>query len=211
MKKANQVAFGLLCALLLGANIFAEHSGYFIVDPIQKILFAAVFCAAWTLFCHSIARLSQKSWRKFWMLGMFLYYIWILLNMLFFDAAFSRGHTVSGMNLQPFLTIQNYLRAYENGNISLELVVLNLIGNIAAFAPMAFFLPALFRPQRNLFLFTATIVLLVCAVEVVQKKTGTGSCDVDDLILNTAGALAVWLILLPWRLLHKEDVSCKRK
>ena len=71
-------------------------------------------------------------------------------------------------------------------------MVLNLAGNLIAFAPMGVFLPALFRWQRSIFFFTASLTLSITAVEVLQVYTGTGSCDVDDLILNLAGALLVF-------------------
>ena len=111
-----------------------------------------------------------------------------------FDNAFGRGfgHTSLDMvNLEPLRTVKNYLLAYGYGNISLRLVVLNLAGNLIAFAPMGVFLPALFRWQRSIFFFTASLTLSITAVEVLQVYTGTGSCDVDDLILNLAGALLV--------------------
>ena len=98
------------------------------------------------------------------------------------------------INLEPLQTIRNYLLAYDNGNISLRPVIINLLGNLAAFAPMGVFLPALFRWQRSIFFFTATLTLGITAVEVAQVYTGAGSCDVDDLILNLAGALIVFVI-----------------
>lgn len=96
----------------------------------------------------------------------------------------------------PFHTIRSYLSAYEYGNISRELVILNLGGNLAAFAPMGLFLPALYRRQRNLFWFAGTVGGLILAVEVVQAVTGCGAADVDDFILNFVGACFVWLVLL---------------
>ena len=41
------------------------------------------------------------------------------------------------------------------------------------------------------------------AVEVLQVYTGTGSCDVDDLILNLAGALLVFIICRITPLWHR--------
>ena len=72
-----------------------------------------------------------------------------------------------------------------------------------AFAPMGVFLPALFRWQRSIFFFTASLTLSITAVEVLQVYTGTGSCDVDDLILNLAGALLVFIICRITPLWHR--------
>ena len=72
-----------------------------------------------------------------------------------------------------------------------------------AFAPMGVFLPAVFRWQRSIFFFTATLTLAITAVEVAQVYTGTGSCDIDDLILNLAGALIVYIICRVTPLWHR--------
>jgi glycopeptide antibiotics resistance protein len=40
-------------------------------------------------------------------------------------------------------------------------------------------------------------------VEVLQVYTGTGSCDVDDLILNLAGALLVFIVCRVTPLWHR--------
>ncbi len=82
-------------------------------------------------------------------------------------------------------------------------MVLNLAGNLIAFAPMGVFLPALFRWQRSIFFYTASLTLSITAVEVLQVYTGTGSCDVDDLILNLAGALLVFIICRIMPLWHR--------
>ena len=192
--------FRIICAALLGINIYLEHCGKFIVEPTGKLILAAVFAL---LLTFAVNPFEGKTNKKVWIWLMFLYYVWVLANLLFFDAGFGRHDAVSGMNLQPFYTIRNYLTAYKLGNITKELVVINLIGNLAAFAPMAVFLPALFKIEHNFLIFFLTIFLMVASVEGVQYFTQTGSCDVDDLILNVLGAIAIWLILLPWRIIIK--------
>lgn len=203
VKKSSTLA-ALACLAYLALNIYAEHSGLYIIDPVKKLVFAAGFCALWTLACRPYHAQATARRKKLWMGVMFLYYLWILSNMLFFDAALGRDAARSGVNLEPLLTIHNYLRAYRHGNISLELVMINLLGNLAAFAPMGVFLPSLFRSQRNLLVFVLTIVCMVAAAEGIQYLTATGSCDVDDLILNTVGAVSIWIILLPMRLLTRR-------
>lgn len=204
MKSLSTWIWGILCAVFLGFNIYAEHSGRFLIDPFLKIALAACFCLLLTLTIHPF---ESRTRRKVWMGLLFLYYLWVLANLLFFDAAFGRDSAPGGVNMEPLHTIRNYLRAYELGNIHLKFVVINLVGNLVAFAPMGFFLPSLFRSQRNLLVFWMTILLMVGAVELVQYVTRTGSCDIDDLLLNTAGALVIWFVLLPWRLYtrYKED------
>ncbi|MBS5704230.1 MAG: VanZ family protein [Butyricicoccus pullicaecorum] len=197
LKQISTWLWRLACALFLAFNVYAEHSGQFLIHPPLKIALAVCFIALLTL---AVRPSGSRGRYRVWLWLLFAYYVWVLANMLFFDAAFGRGMGGGGVNLEPLHTIRSYLLVYERGNYPLDIIFINLAGNLAAFAPMAVFLPALFRSQRNILVFFVTIVLLVAAVEAVQLVTGTGSCDVDDLILNTAGAMAVWIVLLPWRL-----------
>ncbi len=192
--------FRILCVAFIGVNIYLEHSGKFIIAPRIKVILALIFIVLLTI---SINPFSGSSSKKIWLWILFLYYLWVLANLLFFDVGFGRDAALGGINLKPFYTIRNYLTAYRLGNITKELVVINIIGNLAAFAPMAIFLPALFRVENNLLVFFLTIFLMVSTVEGVQYFTQTGSCDVDDLILNVIGAMALWIVLLPWRIIMK--------
>ena len=192
----------VLTVVLLCFNLYYELAPGYIVGPEWKIAFAAGFAALLgvSLF-YGVPKGARGTRRHDYMMLLFWYYLWVLANLLFFDNAFGRGFHISmdyltsyRINLEPLQTIRNYLLAYDNGNISLRPVIINLLGNLAAFAPMGVFLPALFRWQRSIFFFTATLTLGITAVEVAQVYTGAGSCDVDDLILNLAGALIVFVI-----------------
>ena len=99
------------------------------------------------------------------------------------------------VNYIPFATVKLYIRAFVKGYVGVRLTVLNLIGNICAFMPFAFFLPRLFRPQKKWYVFLPTILLCVCMIEGMQYAFMVGSCDVDDLILNAGGALLLYFLL----------------
>lgn len=198
----------LLTAALLCFNLFYELAPGMVVGPEKKLAFAAAFAILLriAMFC-GIPDGKRQSRRRLYMQLLLYYYMWVLANVLFFDNAFGRGITMNAsldaVNLEPLRTVKNYLLAYHYGNISLRLVVLNLAGNVIAFAPMGVFLPAVFRWQRSIFFFTATLTLAITAVEVAQVYTGTGSCDIDDLILNLAGALLVYIICRITPLWHR--------
>ena len=122
----------LLTAVFLCFNIYYELAPGITVAPEQKFVFAAIFAVLLraALFC-GVPDNTRPIRRRLYMLALFLYYIWVLLNVLFFDNAFGRGfgHTSLDMvNLEPLRTVKNYLLAYGYGNISLRLVVLNLAG-----------------------------------------------------------------------------------
>lgn len=193
---ARLLCYPALLAFLL-LNVWVELRPGATVGVAAKLAFAGGFILLWSAVYYARPRGGGPVRRRGYLFALFGYYIWMLLNLLFFDAAFGRGgRSGGGLNTTPFLTIHNYLRAYELGNISLKWVLVNLVGNLAAFAPMGFFLPALYPKQRNLLVFVPSIACMVASVEVLQYLTRTGSCDVDDLILNFAGALAVWLVCL---------------
>ena len=188
----------VLTAVLLCFNLYYELAPGYIVGPECKIAFAAGFVVLLgvSLF-YGVPKSARGARRHDYMMLLLWYYLWVLANVLFFDNAFGRGFHLGvdygAVNLEPLRTIKNYLIAYGYGNISLRLVILNLLGNLVAFAPLGVLLPALFRWQRSIFFFTATLTLGITAVEVAQVYTGAGSCDVDDLILNLAGALIVFV------------------
>lgn len=198
MKSLIRKLAAVLTAALLCFNLYYELAPNYVVGPEQKFAFAA---AVAVLLCFSmffgVPKNARDKRRHDYLLLLFWYYLWVLANVLFFDNAFGRGISMhaqlDAVNLEPLRTIKNYLIAYDYGNISLRLVILNLLGNLIAFAPMGVFLPALFRWQRSIFFFSATLTLGITTVEVAQVYTGAGSCDVDDLILNLAGALIVFI------------------
>lgn len=97
-------------------------------------------------------------------------------------------------NLIPFRTIDNYIKAYRHGNISLSLLRANIIGNLLLFFPMGAFLPAVFKSCRKLPTALISLTLMIVLVEVLQLFLGVGRLDIDDLILNLTGALAGWII-----------------
>ena len=98
-------------------------------------------------------------------------------------------------NLIPLHTLIRQTSALINGHYSARLYVMNVAGNIAAFAPFGFFLPALFPKCRRFLPFFLILSLSIVAVEVCQLILRVGSLDVDDYILNSAGAVAVFFIL----------------
>lgn len=191
MHKLIRAVVFFLWLAVTGLNLYVELRPNGVVSVPVKLLFAAAFVILWTILFPPTRKHTGK-----WIMVLFLYYIWMLLNLLFFDAAFGRQQMHYGINLQPFYTIRNYLRAYNRGYIP-DIALVNLLGNIVAFAPMGFFLPSLCRWMGNLFLYVPTMLLMISGVEVMQVVMNCGSGDVDDLILNMAGALVSWLVLWP--------------
>ena len=100
------------------------------------------------------------------------------------------------INPIPFQTIMEY--AKKLGDKANGDAVINLFGNVIMFIPLGFFLPAVFpktRPFRSCMLMT---LVILAVIEFTQLVTLLGTLDIDDVILNMAGAAMGYGV---WRLL----------
>lgn len=93
------------------------------------------------------------------------------------------------LNLMPFRTLRLFFGLLgDHRPYLVRTALINLLGNVVMFVPLGLFLPLLFPRLRKLWRAMLTASLLIAAVEITQLFTLLGSCDVDDLILNLAGA-----------------------
>lgn len=122
-------------------------------------------------------------------------YAVIMLSILIFrtigrDVDFSYGdYILANVNLIPFGTISNFLSRLDAGTINRDIVYRNLIGNVVLFIPLGLIFPYFVEKCRKLLPCLMYSALTVAIVEVLQLLTRQGSFDVDDIILNTLGAL----------------------
>ncbi|MCX5589099.1 VanZ family protein [Streptomyces erythrochromogenes] len=94
-------------------------------------------------------------------------------------------------NLQPGRSIEAYL---ENAS-TLE-AARQLGGNLLLGVPFGVLLPVLLPPARGLLRVAAVTICLMTLVELIQGALVTGRVfDIDDVILNTAGALLGYLFI----------------
>nr|WP_309101338.1 VanZ family protein [Fredinandcohnia onubensis] len=122
----------------------------------------------------------------------FITYSLFLLYWMFF--AFSR--TEGGefrYNLTPFSTIKNYFTYYDH--FPFHIWIINIAGNIGVFIPFGIVLPILFPKLSNFFLFIFAFAIGITSLEVLQLFSMLGSFDVDDIILNTVGAVIGYILL----------------
>ena len=93
-------------------------------------------------------------------------------------------------NLVPFHTLAIYLR-----NLGSEFWMRNLFGNLALLLPLGVLgpiaLPALDRWWR----IALVALLFSIAIEVIQLAVPDRSADIDDVLVNVAGALIGYLLL----------------
>lgn len=120
---------------------------------------------------------------------LFAVYLAVLCYFLFIAERMGRTYSerVYHYNLMPLKEIIRFW-TYRH-TLGFWSVMLNLVGNVAAFIPFGMFLPRLFRPCRR---FVVTVVLAFefsLCVEILQLVWKVGSFDVDDILLNTLGGV----------------------
>ena len=130
------------------------------------------------------------------LLAGFLLALWLIGGLvLTLQAAHPLPGQVVDDNLVPFHTLAIYWR-----NLGSEFWMRNLFGNLFLLLPLGLLgpiaLPALDRWWR-----IALVALLYSvAIELIQRLVPARSADIDDVIVNVAGALLGYLWLLVVRL-----------
>ncbi len=161
----------------------------------------------------------KASWKGFFW---FLFFLYVALLLYFTLLGDSMGRNITNIlnwnwqafvrywrqsvNLIPFATIRLFMRAYRNGTLPFWPIVSNLLGNFMILMPVPFFLTGLFRRWKSGKKILVTLIGISLLIEVLQFVFLTGSCDVDDLLLNVAGGMTAYLI---WNRLKKKGIIKK--
>lgn len=95
-------------------------------------------------------------------------------------------------NLVPFKEIGRFIR--NRHSLGFLAVFYNIAGNVIGFMPYGFYLPMIFKRIQGAFPVFLLSLLLSLFVETTQLLLKVGSFDVDDLILNTLGGIAGYLV-----------------
>lgn len=126
---------------------------------------------------------------------MFVLYILVLIYFLFFADRYGQmafAEREYHYNLVLFTEIRRFWTYREQ--LGFLAVAANLLGNVVGFMPFGMILPLISRNARGFFFITFSGFTLSLCVEVIQLMTKLGSFDVDDLIMNTLGTAAGYLI-----------------
>ena len=149
---------------------------------------------------------EKSEIRNFWLKALFIIYCLLLITILFLNNeyrmggfqninTFSKEHFETS-NLIPFATIIEYIIGVISNDINTSIVIINFATNLLLFAPMGFFIPVLFQNRiKNIKQFVIMIIILTLIVEILQFITYRGSTDIDDIILNTIGAVIMYMIM----------------
>lgn len=102
-------------------------------------------------------------------------------------------------NFTLFKTIKMYID-YSYMLNSFE----NLVGNVVAFIPFGFLLPYIQQRCQSFPVLLLNAFLFVLGIEVFQLFSAFGAFDVDDILLNCAGAALGWIAYVKWEAIRKK-------
>lgn len=111
-----------------------------------------------------------------------------VFNIFSADISTVKEYIKTSLNFVPFKTILLFFNGFENGAVTLHYFVLNIVGNIVLLAPLSFFVPRIFKKADGFYKFLPIVLCVSVFIELAQLALLTGSCDIDDVILNVFGA-----------------------
>lgn len=140
-------------------------------------------------------KISRKTVNRLaWLL--FIVYIILLSYFLFFSEEYGRTgqSTDYRYNLHLFQEIKRFI-IYRK-ELGFKSFLVNIVGNVLAFAPFGFVLPIISPNNRK---FINVLILsfeLTLGVELMQLLLKVGIFDVDDIFMNTIGGVLGYILFL---------------
>ena len=196
----SSIIFYLLGLAILVFYMYLELAPRVGMDEIDRIILLfllALFCYLGSILLSKFLKNNKPM--KIYLYGIFIIYIITLIQLTLFDSDYGRSGLnifdwskenlevyLENNNLIPFKTITLYILRQD------RVAIINLLGNLVAFAPMGLFLPLLFKKQTKLQNFILTNIAIILAIESLQFLSLSGHFDIDDLILNLLGALIIY-------------------
>ncbi len=150
---------------------------------------------------HNLNRVSKP-----FVIVFFILYLIILLDFTLFEQGFGRDITnilnwnttsleeycKTSLNIIPFTTVKLIYNGVKSGAVTLSWAAVNLFGNFLLLFPFGFFLPYAFKFCRKFWNYFIIASVVSIFIELLQLLFLTGSCDIDDFLLNVLGAAIVF-------------------
>ena len=210
VKKTISIIFYVLAVIFLLIYAWAEIMPHLMLSETGRLFLLGGSC----LFLYVGGIIKSKiennnKAMKFNLWIFFILYLVLLITLTLFDPMWGRNgfnsfnwtqerldiYLENSVNLVPFKTIIEYIQKIFTSLLDTSTIFLNLFGNIACLMPLALFIPILFKNVDNTKKFLISILCVTLGIELIQFISFSGSCDIDDVILNTLGAVIMYLIL----------------
>ena len=141
---------------------------------------------------------------------LFVLYIAFIIYFLIFSDWYGRSGVTAEYryNLVLFREIKRFWQYREQ--LGMFAMFTNLFGNVLIFMPFGFFMPVACKNRRFFSAFFYSFGLSLC-VETFQLVAKVGSFDVDDLLLNTVGGAAGYVLYAGCNAIRRRYVYQKTK
>lgn len=147
--------------------------------------------------------------RIFWIV--FIMYLIAMAYFLFFSEYLNRSSvgTEYRYNLTLFKEVKRSFWCYKAGMY--HYFILNFIMNIVAFVPFGFFLPILSTgvQKKGFYYVVFSAFEFTLLIELLQLFLKVGTFDVDDMLLNTVGGVAGYILYRIGRLFLRLKIVRK--
>ena len=210
IKKVISIIFYIFAIMFLTMYVFTEIAPHLMMSELARLFLLGGSCLF--LYLGGLIKSKLENTNKPMKINLWIFfalYLILLITLTLFDPAWGRNglnlfnwsegyidiYLDSAVNLIPFKTIIGYAKDLFVSLLDTSTIFLNLFGNLICLMPMALFIPMLFKKVDNTKKFLISILSITLAIELVQLITFSGSCDIDDIILNTLGAFIAYKIL----------------
>lgn len=122
-------------------------------------------------------------------------------------ATWEKGVILEGLDTANF-TLFKTIRMYIDYSYMLNSFE-NLVGNVVVFIPFGFLIPYVLKRGRNFFVMLINAFLFVLGIEVFQLFSAFGAFDVDDILLNCAGAVLGYFFYLVYEGIKRRHKNKK--
>jgi glycopeptide antibiotics resistance protein len=181
------------------------HSTFF--KPVVILL--AVAIPAWFIgrraFRKKTTGIDISFSREFLLFVFYLYLIAIAaITIVPLSYSVHRTPGENDLNFIPFKTTMNAIRhAMKYERFRIGMLFQNTAGNIVMFIPLGFLLPLVIKKINSfprIFFAGLLFSVFIESIQYAERSFGVyRSVDIDDVILNTIGAVAGWIILCVMR------------
>ncbi len=197
-----------LCAIAVLADAAELINSTNTADIVSGNILVLSGYAATCFCCLGLGKERAKKQMRIFLTVLSVFYCAVLLDFTLIDDNFGRDifnilswnkaafkqYISNSTNIIPFATIRLFIKGYLNDDLTLYATVVNLLGNFIAFMPLPFFIKILSRREYTFLNVLVSVLAAVLAVELLQFIFLTGASDIDDVILNTSGAMLFYFV-----------------
>lgn len=134
----------------------------------------------------------------FFVIYIIVFFIYAIKPSPFADTRSTYEYFCEFSNFIPLTPIIDMFKDYFSGNLNLNILIKNVLGNIIYFMPFAYLLHNLYNKKNTVYIISLIIII---GFEICQIIFKSGSFDINDIILNFIGVIIIKTFL------NKRDSS----